>query len=162
MIAIILFTAYLLFILQFKGLGSISQSYYEIHKKYKCGFVFTIFCYTLVSLVLPKGLDISHNWQFLIFIAATGILFVGTAPIYDGLIKNRNTKVEIAQRVHYGGALAAMIASLLWIILETNHWYIPAILYALVVIAIIIDRKRYLLYAEIAAFYSLLITLLIK
>lgn len=161
MMAIILFTAYLLFILQFKGIGSISQSYYELQKKYKCGFVFTVFCYTLLALVLPIGLSISQDYQFLIFLAAAGLGFVGTAPIFDGRLKNRNEKIILAQRVHYIGALVCLVMSLLWIIFATNLWYIPAILYTLAILAAFRFKKQYLLIIEIAAFYSLLITLLI-
>ena len=160
MVALIFFTTYLILILIFFKIGSISQSYYELEKRHKhLGKLFTLFTYIMIALVLPKGLEYSEDWQFLIFLAAAGLGFVGTAPIYDGREKNREEKIALATNVHYLGALICMIAATLWVILATNFWPIPLALYSAAAILSFKYKTKYLLLIEIAAFYSLLITL---
>lgn len=164
--AIIFFVLYVgTCIIIFKDLGSISQSYYEWEKKQRhSGIIFTLWALMTVFLILPEAMTkASGSWEFLIFIAAAALGFVGCAPLYDGEIKNREKKDILQSKTHYIGAIICMLSSTLWVLVDTQLFYIPIISNLIaVIIWLLLKKERLMLLLEIAAFASFMLGIILK
>lgn len=99
--------------------SSLSVTYYLYeNKKPALKWLFTAMMWAVSFCLMPAWIEISSgsNFQFLSFLAAASIMFVGTAPAF------RSCKMESI--VHQVSAWAAAIFSILWIILVTPFWWL--------------------------------------
>lgn len=129
---------------------SVSETYYLLPKKFR--LIFTVFCWS-VCAILPAWLDISQeNTQFLAFLSCAGLAFVGAAAAF---------KQELTNTVHYISAAICAICSQLWIFISTNLWWLSLALLVPSAFMMIKDRQNALFWAEMWAFISLLVILLI-
>lgn len=144
----LVFFGYVFFILTRYGvLESISSSYYKLPKKYN--MLFTLFCWgfalptAIIGFVLSEG----SPYQFSIFIACSGIMFVGSAPDYKfGYLDNR---------VHTISAIIGVLFSQLFIFLVfTSYWYIGLIACLLILFILLSKMNNKIFWIEIAAYLS--------
>ena len=109
---------------------------------YVIGSWFTIICFTMALFILPIALTIKES--VVSFLMCGGICFVGAAANY---------RKEFEHEVHYGAALTSMICSMCWVI-SVNP---IGLLGCLISLIGLIDKKRWLLWMEIACFTSVFI-----
>jgi hypothetical protein len=139
-----------LIIILFGILPSISDSWYKLSKKLKP--LFTLFCWGFSVPAIIIGVTISEgsNFQFLIFLAGSGIAFVGAAPDFK-------SKTGMDRKVHYAGALIGVIFSQLFIgLVFPQFWYVN-LFFVTVSILMLLFKKRVeeILWIEIVAFLSI-------
>ncbi|HPC09609.1 MAG TPA: hypothetical protein PLN85_00855 [archaeon] len=125
---------------------SISDSYYKLSKKLQPLFVF--FCWGFAFPAIVIGVTLTDN--FLMFLAGTGICFVGAAAAF----KENLTKI-----VHMIGAYGGVFFSQLSIALDFKMFYVNIIF---ITIAIIFEILSYMKkmnnkiwWQEILAFLSI-------
>ena len=121
-IAIVLFFSYLtIVVLCFRWLPSISQSFYEF-KKYKLGFVFTLFMFSLSMLIIFAAS------KPIMTIAGLMIILVGAFPYFDkkGMAAKHNQS-----SIHYMLALGGMLLGMVSLVVEFKQWEVVAICAAL-------------------------------
>ena len=156
-ISFIIFIGYILFILfRFGLLPSISQSYYALEGEKKgLGVVFYLVFMTMIFTLIPYWLEItSENTQFIAFLSAAGLGFVGAAPAF---------KLDLEGKVHVISAKACAVFSVLWIVFNST---LPIIIVTLSLYPIafmlirLLGNKTYFL--EMAAFLGLYIAILLK
>lgn len=147
LIAVSLFMIYLTYFVGEKGVApSYSDSCY-----WGMGYLFTIVCF-LVAISTAVGLfELSEGkwYQFTAFLAATGLGFVGAAPMF----KN----VGMENKVHSVGAVLCGVSSQVFVVLS-GYWFIPALLFSLAFLII----KKYgnrIWWIEMAAFASTFATM---
>lgn len=142
------FFTYLGFILLKYGiLPSISDSWYHLSKKLKP--LFTLFCWGIAFPAMIIGLTISegNQFQFLIFLGASGIMFVGVAP--DFMSKN-----GLDKKIHRIAAIVGVVANTLYAYLVfPSLWYIPTIFVISTLILFAFKRKvQEILWIEVLSF----------
>ena len=158
-LAILVFMIYNVIVLAIFGVPkSLSMTYYLYKDNYKCGWVFPIMMYVMVALLMPNWITLSSGstFQFLSFLAPTGILFVGTAPAF------KSSSLE--NSVHQVSAYLAAAFSLLWIGLVTPFWYIIPIVLVLIALLAIVTRtikSSYIYWLEMVAFLATFISILL-
>lgn len=135
---------------------SISDSFYLLERGYKdikwnMSYVFTIFCYVICFSILPVWLEHTPKiLQFIPFIAASALAFVGTAPYFK----------TINKKIHFVSAIICMIFALLWIsIVTTKYWFIPIILLVPILLLYKKIQENIVFYVEMWAFVSLFVSL---
>lgn len=100
-------------------LPSISDSWYELPDNKK--WMFTIFCwgFSVPALILGLSLSNDNPFQFLIFLGASGIMFVGASPDFK-------KKDGLDHKVHRIGALTGVIANTLFLFFVFPQlWVVP-------------------------------------
>lgn len=104
---------------------SISDSYYLWEKKKKgLGTLFTFWCWGTGFSILPGWLDMTgESWQFLCFLAAAGLCFVGAAPLFK-------PKKSTERKVHFGGTIVCVIGTQLWVLIHNPWWLLLWVLFA--------------------------------
>lgn len=158
-IATAIFTAYVAVAIKLFGIPeSLSNTYY-LYQRLEDSLkrLFPAMMSTMVVLMLPSWLDIAENsnYQFLAFIACSGILFVGFAPAFKDY--------ETEKRVHTISAIIAAVASLAWICLATPFWwFIPLVSVAVIYLAFKTKTlgKCLVFWLEMIAFYSTFIAII--
>lgn len=106
---------------------------------YKIGWWFTVIMFCIAIVTLPFALD---AWDSVFsFLMCAGIAFVGAAPHYKGSEHD----------IHYVAALVSMVCSVIWVA-NVNAWWLCSFMAALFASAI--DKRRWLLWMEIACFIS--------
>lgn len=76
--------------------------------------------FSLPAMIIGLNLSTGSDFQFLMFLAGSGIAFVGAAPDFKSL------KTE--EIVHVVAALTGVICNTLFLfIVFTQYWYIPAL-----------------------------------
>ena len=153
-VAILIFISYLLVTgIKFGITPSISASHYKYREKgvlYEA--LFTLFCWGVTFSILPTWLDnTSSNIQFIPFLAAAGLGFVGASPLF------KDDKLE--NRVHSISAMICAVGSYLWSFIDGNIWL--AIIAILITIPIYFKMKNRVYWAEIIAFIHLFIQLIL-
>ena len=146
-----IFIVYLFnYIIRYGIPDSLSATYYKI--KFKP--MFTLMMFTIGFTLIPALLEFTpENYQFLAFLAISGILFTGAAPMF--LDKHQG-------KVHFISAGIAAISALLWIIfVGYQYLYILGIATLLGVTLILINKKAYLFYLEMIIFFSMYIIILL-
>lgn len=139
-LSLLIITAYLLFIVWKYGiLPSYSDSYY--HLKNKKLFIFVMMLFPIPLLVVYPSI--------FLFLATGSLWFVGAAA---------NFKKKITDKVHYGGAIAAILFSLLEVVFVQNMLYL-AVLFVIALIVIYKYGKNPLWWIETAALITLYISL---
>ena len=128
LVAFLLFVVYNSVAINLFGVpSSMSKTYYLYEEKKKgLGNLFTAFMWIMALLLLPGWIEIA-NWvgpwmsyfQFLGFLSAACIAFVGTAPKYYD---------EMEGHVHMFAAKMCAATAILWDFLVCwNIWYVPII-----------------------------------
>jgi len=151
----LVFILYVTYIrIYFGKLPSISDSWYKL--KFKP--LFTLFCWGFAIPAMLLGFELAENtpYQFIIFLAASGILFVGTAPDFKA-------EQGLDRKVHYIGALVGIIGILLYqYLVFTQYWYITLLFTVLMILSLIFKRKiNEIFWIEIFAFSSYMINVLL-
>lgn len=114
---------------------SLSDTYYLYKKKNPwMRIFFPIMMVALVILLMPAWLEISvgSSLQFLAFLAAGSILFVGAAPAFK--------QGGIEFRVHSTSAYCAAAFALLWVFFVSKLWWTVLIWFVLVLISAILTK----------------------
>jgi hypothetical protein len=137
---------------------SISDSFYLLEKGYKdikwnMSYAFTIFCYVICFSIMPVWLEHTPKiLQFIPFIAASALAFVGTAPYFK----------TINKKIHFISAIICMIFAILWIYLVAiKYWYVPLNIALMFLILYLLNRKSWMFYLEMWAFMSLFTSLIL-
>lgn len=151
------FTGYLIIIYWLFGwIPSISQSYYEFQARYgnKYTWLFTVVLALFAMPIMVYGLNRfeGNNFQFLFFLAPTGILFTAFAPQF---------KESLTSNVHYIGALVGIICGILAIILILKLYLAVFCWFILCGLIYGFKINNYLYWVEVISFYLILIALLI-
>jgi hypothetical protein len=148
--SVIIFTSYLFYIwFRFGIQKDISSSY----RKLKHNWIFTLVLWFTMIPVMIVG---EHG---LLFFAGAGICIVGTAPRYWEKLEGR---------VHRIAAIGGILLALIWMLLKGFIWFaVPFILFAFLIEITfkkkrLIELKNHTWWVEVAAYYMLLITLLLK
>ena len=106
---------------------------------YKIGYWFTVVMFAISVITLPFAL---RTWDSIFsFLMCAGIAFVGAAPHYKGSEHD----------IHYVAAMTSAVCSVVWVT-NVNPWWLLTL--CLAAVAAVIDRRRRLLWMEIACFVS--------
>ena len=130
-----------LFSIKLSDVTCLSDIYYVI------GSWFTVACFIVALSILPLALTI--NDSVVSFLMCGGIALVGAAANY---------KDAFAYEVHYGAALVSMLASVAWILSVEPIGLLTTLLIAAIGV---FDRKRWLLWMEIACILSVIESIIV-
>lgn len=140
LISLIIFTAYVVGVwITFGVLKSISDSYYHIKNKW----LFTI---ALQGFAIPVILAGENIW---LFFAGAGICLVGVASQF---------KLKQEGNIHYIAAVLGIIFGTIWLFVS-GLWYLGIALIVLIILLRFV--KNYTWWQEIAAYYIILLGLLL-
>jgi len=143
--SLVVFTAYLLFIsIKYKGIESISASYYALPERYRWAFTIVLWAFAMPVMIAGENA--------LLFFAGAGICFVGAAAAY---------KEELTSTVHYVGAVSAILLGLLYASIYVSLIY----LIVWIVLFIIIQRlsgRRAMYWVEVVSYYVIITSLIIS
>jgi hypothetical protein len=111
----------------------------------------------LVICLMPCWIQISEGspFQFLSFLSAASLLFVGFAPSFKSSSLENN--------VHQISAYLCALCSILWIVLVTPYWYVILIVLGIVTALAIVTKTWktcYIYWLEMVAFVSTFISIL--
>ena len=144
----IMFFGYVIYIWKRYGIqSSVSESYYRLPRNLQWLFTLAAWGYALPAMII--GLDLTGNG--LVFLAGTGIAFVGASPAFKG--------INMEHTVHVIGALVGITAAQLFLIVE-GYWYIT-LLFAIFSGLAFISKyfyNNFIWWVEILAFLSVSIT----
>jgi hypothetical protein len=147
----ILFFGYIIFIWKRYGIqSSVSESYYRLPRNLQWLFTIATWGYALPAMII--GLDFTGNG--LVFLAGTGIAFVGASPAFKG--------IKMEHTVHLIGALVGITAAQLFLIVE-GYWYVTLLFAIFSGLAFIIKYfyMNFIWWIEILAFLSIWITFML-
>jgi hypothetical protein len=123
---------------------SISNSYYCLPTNWN--FLFTLFCWGFAFLAIILG------ESGLMFLAGTGIAFVGAAA---------QIKEKFVRQVHLPAAIIGMLASQADIYFNQHLLWLNLISIGLSIFAVILSRKNYIWWVENIVFIAITISYLI-
>lgn len=151
--SLVLLAAYIVYAVGVCGVPwSLSDTYYQLKKHGRPAWLFQAAMIVPVMLLVPAWIECStENLQFLSFLSCGGLMFVGTAPLF---------KDEFQGRVHYSGTAISGIAAILWLCLS-GMWWLPATAF-LIAGAVMLKYQKWLFWAEMAAFVSTYIGIMLK
>lgn len=156
--AILLFAIYnAVAILLFGVPKSLSMTYYLFKDRQDVlKVLFPTMITLLVMCLMPCWIEISEgsNFQFLSFLSAASLMFVGAAPAF------KSSSLENA--VHQVAAYLCASFAILWICLVTPYWYIVLIVLAIVAALAIVTKtvkSSYIYWLEMVAFGSTFISI---
>jgi hypothetical protein len=139
LLMILIFLSYVGYIwIKYGVQPSISQSYYKLPEKNR--YLFTLFCW---GFAIPA---IMIGSTFLMFLAGTGIGFVGAAA---------QIRRKLDHTVHSIAAVSAIIFSQMSIYLDFNLWIINAITLLLFIIIPFLSKNKYIWWMELIAFTAI-------
>lgn len=121
---------------------SVSESYYRLQRNLQWLFTIATWGYALPAMFI--GLEITGNG--LVFLAGSGIAFVGAAPSFH--------KLGMERTVHTVGAIVGITAMLAFLFV-VGAWYYPILFGVLSLIAFFFDKKNLVWWVETAAFISI-------
>lgn len=131
---------------------SISDTVYGWKKlDYSLASIFTIFCWGTALPLLIYWIEYSKSdWDFVPFIAASALMFVGASPLFkdDGL----------ERKVHSVAAVICLVASYVWSVLFGNA-YLGVIFMLMSVVINFMLKKNRVYWIEIIAFVNIYIQL---
>lgn len=136
LIAFTIYVVYNAFALKFFGVPrSLSNTFYLYKaKKEWCRILFPIMMMSILLFLIPSWLEISEssNLQFMTFLAASGIMFTGSAPAFNSS--------DLENRVHTISAIVAAVFALLWVIFAANLWYIIIVWFVLIAVVALLTK----------------------
>lgn len=110
---------------------SLSETFYLIGDAPKC-YLFTAALWAMMFTLLPVLLDMTpERWEWLAFLALTGIGFVGAAPFFHNATEGK---------VHTAAAVMAAVFGLVWCAV-CLHWWTIIIVSTTTAVAIIVAIK---------------------
>ena len=151
--AIFMFLIYNIIALVLFGVPkSLSMTYYLFKNRVEyLKWLFPGMMTLLTFFLVPCWLEISEgsNFQFLAFLSAASILFVGAAPAFlDSKLENM---------VHQVSAYFAAAMAILWICLVTSYWWIILIVLGIISAVAVVTKTwktGYIYWLEMVAFLS--------
>lgn len=138
---------------------SLSMTFYLFQEKKKWTRIFfPIMMISTAFLLLPAWLEISAlgSLQFLAFLAAAGIMFVGAAPAFKSS--------DLENTVHMTSAIVAAIFALLWVVLVSKLWWVILIWLAILGLIMLVTKtvkSSYIYWLETIAFMSTFTSILV-
>ena len=157
--AIFLFLIYNIVTLLIFGVPkSLSMTYYLYKDRLDIlKVLFPAMISMLVICLMPCWLQLSEGspFQFLAFLSAGALGFVGAAPAF------KSSSLE--NSVHQVSAYFCAACAILWIILVTPYWYVVLIVLGIVAALAIVTKTwktSYIYWLEMVAFVSTFITIL--
>ena len=138
---------------------SLSDTYYLYKaKKDWMRIFFPLMMFSMVGLLMPAWLEISAGsmLQFLAFLAATSIAFVGAAPTF------KNGGMDY--KVHSISAYCAAVFSILWVVLVSKLWIMPIIWFIFITLLAILTKSTKtstIYWLETVAFMSTFVSVMI-
>lgn len=152
LLSLILLTIYIMYAVSVCGVPwSLSDTYYQLKKRNRPAWLFQMAMIIPAMLLMPVWIDRStDDLQFLAFLSCGGLMFVGSAPLF---------KEEFQSKVHYTGTAISGLAAILWLCLS-GMWWLPAVTLTIAVV-IMLKYRKWLFWAEMAAFASTYVGLLI-
>ena len=124
---------------------SISNTYYLLEEKYKCGWIFVVvFMFTPILMIMP-WIDISsERYEMFPALSCMALAFVGAAPFFK----------DHSNGVHFVAAGICMMLSQAWIVLDTDLWWLSVACFAWAIVPTALNTSKALYWFEIAAFTS--------
>jgi hypothetical protein len=112
--------------------------------------------FLMAGMLMPAWIEISTGspFQFLAFLAAAAIIFVGAAPSFK--------RSDLENSVHQWSAYLAAAFAILWIILVPHLWYIVVIVLVLHIVLAYCTKTiktSYIYWLESVAFISTFISI---
>jgi hypothetical protein len=160
LIALVIYVIYNIVSLKMFGVpSSLSETFYLFkEKKEWMKYLFPIMMVSLVVFLMPAWLEISAGsvLQFLAFLAAASIAFVGAAPTF------KNGGMDY--RVHSISAYCAALFSILWVILVSKLWIMPIIWLVLITLLAILTKSvktSTIYWLETVAFMSTFMSIMV-
>ena len=153
-ISFVIFLAYLIATYAWFGIPySISDTYYKLEaRKPGAGWLFSAMCVSVGGLLMPALLDMTaDHYQFSVFLACAGLIFVGAAPQF---------KLSLTNVVHYGSAAVCCVFSQVWVILS-GCWWVSLLSFTICLLLANRDRK-WMFWIEIAAIGATYLTIALK
>lgn len=138
---------------------SLSDTYYLYkEKKDWMRVFFPLMMFSIVGLLMPAWLEISAGsmLQFLAFLAAASIAFVGAAPTF------KNGGMDY--KVHSISAYCAAVFSILWVVLVSKLWIMPIIWFTFITLLAILTKSvktSTIYWLETVAFMSTFISIMV-
>ena len=138
---------------------SLSDTYYLYkEKKDWMRIFFPLMMFSMVGLLMPAWLEISagNMLQFLAFLAAASIAFVGAAPTF------KNGGMDY--KVHSISAYCAVVFSILWVVLVSKLWIMPIIWFVFITLLAILTKSTKtstIYWLETVAFMSTFVSIMI-
>lgn len=138
---------------------SLSDTYYLYkEKKDWMRIFFPLMMFSMVGLLMPAWLEISTGsmLQFLAFLAAASIAFVGAAPTF------KNGGMDY--KVHSISAYCAAVFSILWVVLVSKLWIMPIIWFVFITLLAILTKSvktSSIYWLETIAFMSTFMSIMI-
>lgn len=128
------------------------EKYCKESSQFHIAYIFSIYCFvTAILLFIPWLEATPDRWQFTCFLGCSGITMAGITPFFK--------KYGIDRYIHYVGGIIALISYVVWMI--ATHYCINLCLSVIIFITCsIINRKKFVLWAEIISLISLLIILM--
>ena len=113
---------------------------------------------SMAFLLLPAWLEISAlgSLQFLAFLAAAGIMFVGAAPAFKSS--------DLENTVHMTSAIIAAIFAILWVVLVSKLWWVILVWLAVLGLIMLVTKtvkSSYIYWLETIAFMSTFTSILV-
>ena len=138
---------------------SLSDTYYLYkEKKDWMRIFFPLMMFSMVGLLMPAWLEISTGsmLQFLAFLAAASIAFVGAAPTF------KNGGMDY--KVHSISSYCAAVFSILWVVLVSKLWIMPIIWFVFITLLAILTKTvktSSIYWLETIAFMSTFMSIMI-
>ena len=138
---------------------SLSDTYYLYkEKKDWMRIFFPLMMFSMVGLLMPAWLEISAGsmLQFLAFLAAASIAFVGAAPTF------KNGGMDY--KVHSISAYCAAVFSILWVVLVSKLWIMPIIWFVFITLLAILTKSTKtstIYWLETVAFMSTFMSIMV-
>ena len=139
-----IYTLYILWRNNWKILHSVSDSYYILKRKEQHEEIL----FTLFTFFLGIGLILQYYHSFLFFLGGMGLFWVGTQTQF-------RDEVSIKGKIHYGGAVLAIVCSLIGLL--TQGVWIPLLICGLGSgMMYLLKIKNFIWWVEMLAFLTII------
>ena len=139
-----IYTLYILWRNNWKVLHSVSDSYYILKRKEQHEEIL----FTLFTFFLGIGLILQYYHSFLFFLGGMGLFWVGTQTQF-------RDEVSIKGKIHYGGAVLAIVCSLIGLL--TQGVWIPLLICGLGSgMMYLLKIKNFIWWVEMLAFLTII------
>lgn len=135
--------------------ASLSETYYLLKNLNRPRWLFTAGLALAALLLVPAWVEASTaNSQFLAFLSCAALLFVAFAPAFGE---------PVTGKVHAGATVVCALSGLAWCCVAFPYsWIVPVACVASAVYPVVKSPRKWLFWAEMAAFASVYVSLLVK